>query len=128
MNFKNFTNYHCSFLFLCHHIDTLGEVEAFQQPQLSYNTTTITVSWSPPWSHLVNNYTVTMNNLSTNTWIVNYLNNDETTWRIHNFIAHPSQCDRLRLFVTAFTDIGETKSKIIEAGFPIGRVFTLSCL
>ena len=64
-----------------------------------------------------------MNNLSTNTWMVDYLDNDETTWKIHNSrsIAHPSQCDRLRLFVTAFTDIGETKSKIVEAGFPIGN-------
>ena len=29
-------------------------------------------------SLIVNNYAVTINNLSTNTWIVNYLDNDET--------------------------------------------------
>ena len=42
----------------------LEHVEGFQQPRVTYTKATITIKWSPPWSHPVNNYTVTVTNRS----------------------------------------------------------------
>ena len=71
--------------------DTLGEVQEFQNPSLSFsaNRTVLVVSWSPPWSRIVNSYTVTMNNKTNNEW-TDYEAN-KTQWSINVEQAY-SEC------------------------------------
>lgn len=119
-----FTSIYVQLLCLMSHlcIDELGEVEGFQNPSVTYNkaSAALQVSWSPPWSHLVNSYTLTMNNKSDNAWNEHTIE-DGTTWSLVNTTTDDtSNCHDIMIFVTAHTDIGDAKSNIISTGVPIG--------
>ena len=105
--------------------DELGEAKGFQNPTaINIDTTTITISWSPPWSHAVNSYTITMNNMTTNDWTVHDVSDGREHWNITSTdTATHTACHDIAIFITAYTDVGSASSNVLVTGFPIGKHF-----
>ena len=102
------------------HTDELGTVEGFQHPRVTYTKTTISIKWSPPWSHPVNNYTVTVTNRSDFVQTVYDIDKKNRVWTL-SFNLTETECDELEVYVTAFTDVGSTNSRRFSTGFPISK-------
>ena len=85
------------------------------------------IAWSPPWSHLVNSYTVTVNNKTSNEWTeYDITDNGEVTEWSMDVNSTYSDCQDLALFITAYTDVGTAKSNIALTAFPIGKEQSLT--
>ena len=82
----------------------------------NFTTTSVTFSWTPAWSHTVNNYTVSV----IDTYgIVNgsHTVNTGTTWTITQ--GNTSyECTEINVTVTANTDVGSITSEVFHTGFP----------
>ena len=65
------------------------------------NLTTLKISWSPPWTHPVNNYTLFITNNNTGI-TMNY-----TTVNTQ-YIVYDSECNVLVFTVSANTDVGNS--------------------
>ena len=77
------------------------------------NLTTLKISWSPPWIHPVNNYTLFITN--NNTGIIMNYTTVNTQYRVYD----NSECNVLEFTVSANTDVGNSRfSEKTINGFP----------
>ena len=77
---------------------------------------TLSLTWTAPIPHIINNYTVTMLNL-TSSKVTQW-----TTTNTHFMVMREKEdnCHRLQFIVTAMTDVGSSNTPTIEKGFPKG--------
>ena len=79
------------------------------------NLTTLKISWSPPWTHPVNNYTLFITN--NNTGITMNYTTVNTQYILYD--EDNSECNVLEFTVSANTDVGNSGlSEKTVKGFP----------
>ena len=78
------------------------------------NLTTLNISWSPPWTHPVNNYTLFITN--NNTGITMNYRTVNTQYILYD--EDNSECNVLEFTVSANTDVGNSHSEKTIKGFP----------
>ena len=98
----------------------LGSNEGFKTPVFSSNSSAIVASWSSPWYHRVNNYTVTVVDRASGDWTNHFVHSDTTYIIQQDVNSSYSECHEFDFFVSASTDIGDTKSAIVRSGFSKG--------
>lgn len=77
------------------------------------NTTSILVTWTPPWPHPVNHYAISVNNTVTYTVRT-------TSFIIYRMNTSIDECHGINITVTAGTDVGSSPPSLpFITGFPI---------